>query len=247
MKNIVLLLITCTLSLSQDSTLLNQDMDYNYSFTSASFFNYGTAGYELDGFIEFQMKKGFFIESSINYEMGDDLSYRNDQIIGINSSIGIMKGISNDLYIVGGLSNYTEIENDNLNELFFGMITKYWTGIIYLGIEETLAPNFLGLLNINSFFKNKIPIDISIMNTYNLSSNDLNVSKVNTNEGGFDTFFRFIKDYESGISVGYNFSQERYETPKLITYPKPGGQIYQKNGMVTETGFFHTIHIGYLF
>ena len=85
------------------------------------------------------------------------------------------------------------------------------------------------------------------MNTYNSLSNDLNVSKANTNEGGFDTFIRFIKDYESGISVGYNFSQERYETPKLIAYQKPGGQIYQKNQTVIETGFFHTIHIGYLF
>ena len=247
MKNIVLLLITCTLSLSQDSTLLNQDMDYNYSITSASFFNYGTAGYELDGFIEFQMKKGFFIESSINYEMGDDFSYQSDETIGINSSIGIMKSISNNLFVAGGLSNYTEIKNDNLNELFFGMITKYWTGVIYIGIQEDLAPNFLGLLDINSFFKNRIPIDISIMNTYNSSSNDLNVSKVNTNEGGFDTFFRFTKDYESGMSVGYNFSQERYEASKLITYQKSGGQIYQKNRTVTETGFFHTIHIGYLF
>ena len=246
MKNIVLFLSVCTLILGRGSSQINQDIDCNYSFTSASFFNYGTAGYELDGFIEFQMKKGFFIESSINYEMGDDFTYQNDDIIGINSSIGVMKSISNNLYFAGGLSNYTEIKNDNINELFFGMISKYYTGIIYIGIQGDIAPNFLGLLDINSFLKNKIPIDISIMNTYNSSSNDSNVRKANTNEGGFDTFFRLAKDYESGISIGYNFSRERYETPELFTYQKQG-QIYQKNRLITETGFFHTVHIGYFF
>ena len=245
-KYIVLFLSICTLSLGQDSSLINQDIDYNYSITSASFFNYGTAGYELDGFIEFHMKKGLFVESSINYEMGDDLAYQNNETIGINSSIGIMKSLSTNLSVAGGLSNYTEIKNENLNELFFGMISKYWTGIVYIGIQGDLAPNFLGLLDINSFFKNKIPIDISIMNTYHLLSNDSNVRKTNTNEGGFDTFFRFTKDYESGISIGYNFSRERYETPDLFTYQKQG-QIYQKNRLVTETGFFHTVHLGCLF
>ena len=246
MKNIVLLLSIYTLSLGQDSSLVNQDIDYTYSITRASFFNYGTSGDELDGFIELQMKKGLFAESSINYEMGDDLAYQNDEIIGINSSLGIMKSLSTNFYVAGGLSNYTEIKNDNLNELFFGMISKYWTGIAYIGIQGDLAPNFLGLLDINSFFNNNIPIDISIMNIYHSSSSDPNIKKANTNEGGFDTFLRLTKDYESGISIGYNFSRERYETPESVTYLKQG-QIYQKNRLVTDTGFFHTIHIGYLF
>ena len=246
MKNIVLFLIICTLSLGQDSSSINQDIDYTYRITSASFFNYGTVGYELDCFIEFQMKKGFFVESSINYEMGDDLAYQNDEIISINSSIGIMKRLSTNVYVAGGLSNYIEIKNDNLNELFFGMISKYWTGIAYIGIQGDLAPNFLGLLDINSFFNNNIPIDISIMNTFYSSSKDPNIKKANTNEGGFDTFLRLTKDYESGVSIGYNFSRERYETPESVTYLKQG-QIYQKNRLVSETGFFHTIHIGYLF
>ena len=246
MKNIVLLLSIYTLSLGQESSLVNQDIDYTYSIARASFFNFGTSGYELDGFIELQMKKGLFAESSINYEMGDDLAYQNDEIISINSSIGIMKSLSTSVYVAGGLSNYTEIKNDNLNELFFGMISKYWTGIAYIGIQGDLAPNFLGLLDINSFFNNNIPIDISIMNIYYTSSKDPYIKKANTNEGGFDTFLRLTKDYESGISIGYNFSRERYETPESVTYLKQG-QEYQKNQLVTDTGFFHTIHIGYLF
>ena len=246
MKNILLLLSIYTLSLGQNSSLVNQDIDYTYSITRAFFFNYGTSGYELDGFIELQTKKGLFAESSINYEMGDDLAYQNDEIISINSSIGIMKSLSTSVYVAGGLSNYTEIKNDNLNELFFGMISKYWTGIAYIGIQGDLAPNFLGLLDINSFFNNNIPIDISIMNIYHSSSKDPNIKKANTNDSSFDTFLRLTKDYESGISIGYNFSRERYETPESVTYLKQG-QIYQKNRLVTDTGFFHTIHIGYLF
>ena len=248
MKKIILFLSTSILCFSQDSAQLNQGIDNWYSFTGASFFNYGTSGYEVDSFIEFQMKNGFFFESSITIEMGDEIDfiYENDEKININSSIGIMKSISNKLYVAGGLSNYTEINNENLNELFFGMISKYWTGIIYIGIQGDLAPNFLGVLDINSFFNNKIPIDISIMSTYNSSSNDLNMRKVNTDEDSFDTFLRFSKDYKSGISIGYNLSRERYETSQRKTYFKQG-QTYQINQMVTETGVFHAIYIGYVF
>ena len=50
------------------------------------------------------------------------------------------------------------------------MISKYLTGVLYLGIEGSLAPNFLGIVDINSFLKNNIPLDISIMITYTSSS-----------------------------------------------------------------------------
>ena len=92
------------------------------------------------------------------------------------------------------------------------MISKYLTGILYVGIGGSLAPNFLGIVDINSFLKNKIPLDISIMATYSTSSIEGKANKGNTNEKGLDTFVKFSKDYHSGISVGYNFSHERYET-----------------------------------
>ncbi len=119
--------------------------------------------------------------------------------------------------------------------------------IFYVGIQGSLAPNFLGIADINSFFESNIPIDISIMLTYTSSSNNEKVNKVNTNEKGFDTFLRFSTEYESGISIGYNLSQERYETPKLFTYQKPGGQTYQINRSIGEIGLFHTFHVGYTF
>ena len=85
------------------------------------------------------------------------------------------------------------------------------------------------------------------MLTYTSSSNEEKVNKGNTNEKGFDTFLRFSTEYESGISIGYNLSQERYETPKLFTYQKPGGQTYQINRSISEVGLFHAFHVGYKF
>ncbi|MFL3006670.1 MAG: hypothetical protein ACJZ10_01585 [Candidatus Neomarinimicrobiota bacterium] len=249
MKKTVLFLITSIFCFNQGFSQANQNLNDSYSITSASFFNYGTSGYEIDGFIEFQMKNMFFMESSINYEMGDrlNLNFGNDQTISFSSSIGLMKSIAKDLYAVGGCSNYTELKNNNLNEFFIGLISKSLTGIFYAGIQGSLAPNFLGIADINSFFESNIPIDISIMLTHTSSSNKEKVNKGNTNEKGFDTFLRFSKEYESGISIGYNLSQERYETPKLFTYQKSGGQTYQINRSISEIGLFHTFHVGYTF
>jgi len=249
MKKITLFLSASIFCFSQDLSQNNQNLNNSYTFTSASFFNYGTSGYEIDGFIEFQIKNRFFIESSINYEIGNrlNLTFSNDQTISFNSSIGSMKIISKDLYGVGGFSNYIEVKNDNLNELFFGLISKPMTGIFYVDIQGRIAPNFLGIVDINSFLKNNIPLDISVMFTYSSSSKEEKVNKGNTIEKGFDTFLRFSKEYASGISIGYNLSRERYETPKLFTYQKPGGYTYQISRSINEIGLFHTFHVGYTF
>ena len=247
MKKITLFLSASIFCFSQDLSQNNQNLNNSYTFTSASFFNYGTSGYEIDGFIEFQIKNRFFIESSINYEIGNSFNFRNDHTLSFSSSIGAIKNITKGSHAVGGLSSYTELNNDNLNELFVGMISKYLTGILYVGIEGSLAPNFLGIVDINSFLKNDIPLDISVMFTYTPSLNEEKLNKGNTKEKGFDTFLRFSKEYASGISIGYNLSQERYETPKLFTYQKPGGYTYQINRSINEIGLFHTFHVGYTF
>ena len=249
MKKITLFLSASIFCFSQDLSQNNQNLNNSYTFTSASFFNYGTSGYEIDGFIEFQIKNRFFIESSINYEIGNrlNLTFRNDQTISFNSSIGSMKIITKDLYAVGGFSNYIELKNDNLNELFIGLISKSMTGILYVGIEGSLAPNFLGIVDINSFLKNKIPLDISIMTTYSTSSIEGKANRGNINEKGLDTFIRFSKDYHSGMSVGYNFSHERYETFESRIFQKSGGQTFEKNISIIDSGLFHTFHVGYTF
>ena len=110
MKKTVLFLIAIICCFNQIFSQTNQNLNNSYSITSASFFNYGTSGYEIDSFIEFQIKKMFFIESSINYEIGDrlNLTFGNDQTISFSSSIGSMKSITKDLYAVGWFSNYIE-------------------------------------------------------------------------------------------------------------------------------------------
>ena len=247
MKTIILFLSISIFCFSQDLSQNNQNLNNSYTFTSASFFNYGTSGYEIDGFIEFQIKNRFFIESSINYEIGNSFNFGNDHTYSLSSSLGAMKNIIKSSHAVGGFSNYTEWNNDNLNELFVGMISKYLTGIFYVGIGGSLAPNFLGIVDINSFLKNKIPLDISIMTTYSTSSIEGKTNKGNTNEKGLDTFVRFSKDYHSGISVGYNLSHERYETFESSIFQKSGGQTFEKNISIIDSGFFHTIHLGYMF
>ena len=132
MKKITLFLSASIFCFSQDLSQNNQNLNNSYTFTSASFFNYGTSGYEIDG----------FIESSINYEIGNSFNFRNDHTLSFSSSIGAIKNITKGSHAVGGFSNYTELNNDNLNELFVGMISKYLTGILYVGIEGSLAPKF---------------------------------------------------------------------------------------------------------
>ena len=74
------------------------------------------------------MNDRFFIESSINYEIGNrfSLNLGDNQTLGLSSSLGAMKPITKSLYAIGGLSNYTELNNDNLNEVFFGTISRYF-------------------------------------------------------------------------------------------------------------------------
>ena len=246
MKKITLFLSASIFCFSQDLSQNNQNLNNSYTFTSASFFNYGTSGYEIDGFIEFQIKNRFFIESSISYEIGNSFNF-GDHTLRFSSSIGAIKNITKGSHAVGGFSNYTERNNDYLNELFVGIISKHLTGILYVGIEGSLAPNFLGIVDINSFLKNKIPLDISIMTTYFISSIDGKANKGNTNKKGLDTFVRFSKDYHSGISIGYNLSHERYETFESRIFQKSGGQTFEKNISIIDRGFFHTIHLGYMF
>ena len=165
MKTILFFLGISIFCFSQENALESQNLNSFYSINSASFFNYGTSGYEIDGFIEFQMNNRFFIESSLNYEIGNrfSLNFGDDQTMGFSSTLGAMKPITKSLYAIGWLSNYTELNNDNLNEVFFGTISRYLTTILYVGIERGFAPNFLGIVDINSFLKVNIPMNISIM------------------------------------------------------------------------------------
>ena len=85
------------------------------------------------------------------------------------------------------------------------------------------------------------------MITYSTSSIEGKVNQGDTNQKGLDTFVRFSKDYHSGISVGYNLSHERYETFESRIFQKIRRTNFEKNISITDIGFFHTIHLGYMF
>ena len=85
------------------------------------------------------------------------------------------------------------------------------------------------------------------MITYTSSLNGKKVGQWNADENGMDAYFRISKEYNSGILIGYNFSHERYETFESRTFQKLGGETFVKNMPYTETGFFHTTYIGFLF
>ena len=103
MKKLTLFLSASIFCFSQDLSQNNQNLNNSHTFTSASFFNYGTSGYEIDGFIEFQIKNRFFIESSINYEIGNSFNF-GDHTLRFSSSIGAIKNLTKGSHAVGGLS-----------------------------------------------------------------------------------------------------------------------------------------------
>jgi len=85
------------------------------------------------------------------------------------------------------------------------------------------------------------------MTTYTSSSIEKQMDNWNLDENGMDTYFRISKEYNSGISIGYNFSRERYETFESRTFQKLGGETFVINMPYTKIGLFHTINIGILF
>ena len=87
---------------------------------SGVYINYGTAGTEADGYVELQSRSGLFIESSAITQFNN--------LGALNTSIGLMKEYSTDLFIVGGYSNYFEIE---LNEVFLGFSSSTMTSVVF--------------------------------------------------------------------------------------------------------------------
>ena len=92
MKTIIFSICISVCCFSRDNAQKNQNLNSSLVINSASFFNYGTSGYEIDGFIEFQRNNRLFIESSINYEMGNRfiLNFGNSQTLSFTSSFGAM-------------------------------------------------------------------------------------------------------------------------------------------------------------
>ena len=224
-----LLTLICFLSVlpAQKSIQVNPVSEKQIGMASGVYINYGTAGAEADGYVEFQTRNGLFIESSAITQFSN--------LGTLNTSIGFMQEYSTDLFILGGYSNYFEIDESLLNEVFLGYSSSTMTGVVFLGLGSEISPNYLGILNLNSFLPN-VPFDSSLMG---IISQDLN-------EFGYDLFLNITKTFSSGFTYGVSASNERYEAEESRTYNKNGNEKTFTIPVVRQ-GFFISMFVGWTF
>jgi len=225
MRHLFRLIIFLSFLVGQKSIQSNPISENQIGMASGIFANYGTAGMEVDGYFEVQGRRGLFLESSGIAQLGEQTT--------LNTSLGIMNEVAPDILMGGGYSNYLEIDNDVLHEVFFGASSSSITGVAFIGLGSELSPNYLGTLNLNSFFP-FLSIDSSIMC----------ILSKEMDEFGYDIFFNMSKTVGSGLSYGYSLSSERYEDEERRTFKKQG---HSKTFTVTAQGLFISFFIGWTF
>jgi len=225
MRHLFRLIIFLSILVGQKSIQSNPISENQIGMASGIFANYGTAGMEVDGYFEVQGRRGLFLESSGIAQLGEQMT--------LNTSLGIMNEVAPDILMGGGYSNYLEIDNDVLHEVFFGASSSSITGVAFIGLGSELSPNYLGTLNLNSFFP-FLSIDSSIMC----------ILSKEMDEFGYDIFFNVSKTVGSGLSYGYSLSSERYEDEERRTFKKQG---HSKTFTVTAQGLFISFFIGWTF
>ncbi len=171
----------------------------------------------LIGLNELQTKSGVFIESSAITQPTEQST--------INTSIGMMNEVSPDLFLVGGYSNYLEISNSTLNEAFIGYSSNSTTGVVFFGLSSEISPNYLGIINLNSFFP-KISFDLSLTGTISEEMNKL----------GYDLFLNMTKTFDSGFTFGSSISSERYEDVEIRTFKKQGNEKTFNETVILQGG-----------
>ena len=212
---------------AQKSIQVSPVSEKQIGMASGVYINYGTAGTEADGYVELQSRSGLFIESSAVTQLND--------LGTINTSIGLMKELSTDFFIVGGYSNYFEIDESVLNEVFLGYSSSTMTSVVFLGLGGEISPNYLGILNLNSFLPN-VSFDSSLMG---IISQDLN-------EFGYDIFLNVTKTFSSGFTFGVSTSNERYEAEESRTFNKKGNEKTFTVPAVRQ-GSFISLFVGWTF
>ena len=224
-----LLILICLLSVlpAQKSIQVSSVSDKQIGMASGIYINYGIAGAEADGYIELQSRSGLFIESSAITQFSN--------LGTLNTSIGLVKEYSNDLYILGGYSNYFEINESLLNEVFFGYVSSTITSVVFLGLEGEISPNYLGILNLSSYLPN-VSFNSSLMG---IISQDLN-------KFGYDLFLNVTKIFSSGFTYGFSISNERYEIEESRTFNKTGNEkTFTVPGV--RQGYFISMFVGWTF
>ena len=224
-----LLFLICSISAikAQNSIQVSPVSEKQIGMASGFYINYGTAGTEADGYIELQSKSGLFIESSGVTQFSD--------LGTINTSIGFINEFSIDQFTLAGYSNYFEVNASVLNEIFLGYSSRAMTHVVFLGLAGEISPNYLGILNLNSFLPN-VSFDSSLMG---IISQDLN-------EFGYDLFLNVTKTFSSGFTYGVSTSNERYEAEESRTYNKNGNEKTFTIPVVRQ-GSFISMFVGWTF
>ena len=224
-----LLILICFLSVlpAQKSIQVSPVSEKQIGMASGFFINYGNAGTEADGYVEFQTRSGLFIESSAVTQFSD--------LGTINTSIGFINELSIDQFTVAGYSNYFEVDASVLNEIFLGYSSSAMTHVLFLGLAGEISPNYLGILNLNSFLPN-VSFDSSLMG---IISQDLN-------EFGYDIFLNVTKTFSSGFTYGVSTSNERYEAEESQTFSKNCNEKTFTIPVVRQ-GSFISMFVGWTF
>ena len=219
------LLIMLSMVMGQKSGQINPIPENQFGMSSGIFANFGTSGFEIDGFFEIQTRSGLFLETSGITQL--------DKNTTLNISLGFMREVVPNMLMGGGYSNYHEFNsNDVLNEVFFGFNSKSITGVVFLGLGSEISPNYLGILNLNALIP-ELMFDSSI----------IGVASEQLGEFGSDIFFNISTTSSYGFSLGYSLSSERYEDQQTITFTKQG-HTKTFTMPVSSKGFFNTIYIG---
>ena len=224
-----LLFLICFISAikAQKSIQVSPVSEKQIGMASGFYINYGTAGTEADGYIELQSKSGLFIESSGVTQFSD--------LGTINTSIGFINEFSIDQFTLAGYSNYFEVNASVLNEIFLGYSSSAMTHVVFLGLAGEISPNYLGILNLNSFLPN-VSFDSSLMG---IISQDLN-------EFGYDIFLNVAKTFSSAFTYGVSISNERYEAEESRTFNKKGNEKTFTVPAVRQ-GSFISLFVGWTF
>lgn len=226
MKILLTILFCFTSSFCQVTNQSSGVLNPNIGLGAGLYANAGNDNMDLDGFFEIQFKNGLYGDVWFsNVDRDPETS------IEFNSSLGWMKAIAPDLILGGGISNNTKLKDESLNEIFLGGNISLITGVAFFGLNNSPA-NFIGIIDLNFGPLKKIPIDLSMM-------------AVRENSGS-DLFFIMNKTTKKGITVGYTFSRERFESEETRTFTKQG---YKKSWTVPiqKDGFFNKVYFGFVF
>tara|TARA_B100001250_G_C19712670_1_gene749933 strand:- start:472 stop:1191 length:720 start_codon:yes stop_codon:yes gene_type:complete len=223
---IIFVILSCSFLLAQQ-TMGNKILDLNnFGSEIGSFINIGSDYLEIDGYVELKTRFGIF--SDVWF---DQIDLDQDTDIQSYSSIGFMKNFKNNFILGFGYANSRSQSITNLNELFIGSSIKSFTGVTYFDYVNNNI-SFLGNIDISSYLNFKL-LDVTFDGLFYNGSSDL--------------FIRFSKNNNSGVSIGYILSRQRFEGTETKTFSKTSGYTKTFSVPVEKTGIFNSVFLGYVF